>query len=307
MFISIVTPVYRCSDSIDELYARLTKTLPHISNDYEIIFVNDGSPDNAWEKISLLAKIDNKVKGINLSRNFGQHNAIIAGLEHTKGEWVVVMDCDMQDMPEEISNLYKKCMEGFDIVLARRKNRKDNFLIKTLSKAFYKILSYLTETHQEHTIANFGIYKKPVINSLKSMGDYNKYFPTMIRWVGFKTAEIDVIHSKRESGKSSYNLKNRINLSIDVILSFSNKPLKLMIKLGFFFSLASLILAIYFVCRYFIVGIAVSGWTSLIISIWFLSGLIIFMLGILGLYIGKTFDKVKNRPNYIISDAINID
>lgn len=307
MFISIVTPVYKCADCIDELYARLTKTLPQITHDYEIIFVNDGSPDNAWEKISQLAKIDNKVKGINLSRNFGQHNAIIAGLEHTKGEWVVVMDCDMQDMPDEINNLYKKCMEGYDIVLARRKNRKDNFLVKISSRTFYKTLSYLTETHQEPTIANFGIYRRPVINALLSMGDYNKYFPTMIRWVGFKTANIDVIHSKRSSGTSSYNLKNKFSLAANIILSFSDKPLKIMIKLGFFFSLVSMVLGIFYLSRYFFVGVTVSGWTSLIISIWFLSGLIIFMLGILGLYIGKTFDKVKNRPDYIISEALNID
>jgi len=207
--------------------------------------VNDGNLDGSWETIVELTKKDNRVKGLNLSRNFGQHNAITAGLAHCTGEWVIVIDCDLQDQPEEIRRLLEKAEEGFDIVLAQRINRRDSLLKKILSKIFYKILSYLTESKQDYRVANYGIYSKKVIKAILDMKDYIRYFPTMVRWVGFRQVTIEVEHSDRVSGKTSYSVKMLFKLALDIILSFSDKPLRLTIKLGLWISFLAILYALY--------------------------------------------------------------
>jgi polyisoprenyl-phosphate glycosyltransferase len=298
--ISIVSPVYGCKTCLYELYFRLKETLEKISPDFEIILVNDASPDGAWDTIVELANKDKRVKGIDFSRNFGQHYAITAGLDHCTGEWVVVMDCDLQDQPEEIVNLYNEVLKGYQIVYAQRFQRKDRFFKRIASKLFYKVFSYLTNTYQDPTIANFGIYHKKVIDSIKNMGDSHRYFPTMVRWVGFKCTKIRVAHSERIDGHTSYSFRMLIRLALDNILTFSDKPLRLAVKFGFFISCVALLFAIYNLILFLNNKILVPGYTSLIISVWFLSGLIIMVLGIVGLYIGKTFDTVKRRPKYLI-------
>ncbi len=305
VFISVVTPVYGCKTALIELYIRLKDTLDKINPDFEIIFINDASPDGAWDTIVELAGKDSRVKGINFSRNFGQHYAITAGLDHCKGEWVVVMDCDLQDQPEEILKLYNKVLEGYDIVLARRLYRKDGIIKKQISKYFYLFLGYISENQQDYTVANFGIYHNKVIKAVISMKDSVRYFPTMVRWVGFKTTKVEVLHSERPSGKTSYTFNKLFKLALDVILSYSDKPLRLTVKFGLLISFLSLLFAIYNLYRFLTGQIVVAGWTSLIISVWFLSGMIIFILGIVGLYVGKTFEKVKERPIYIIKEIIN--
>lgn len=302
VYFSVVIPVYGCRTSLYELYARLKETLNSINPDFEIIFVNDESPDGAWDTIVELSKKDNRIKGIDLSRNFGQHYAIAAGLDNSEGEWVIVMDCDLQDQPEEILKLYNKAKEGFLVVFAQRINRKDKWIKRKFSNLFYSILGYLTNTIQDHTIANYGIYHRRVINAIQSMGDYHRYFPTMVRWVGFKHSKIQVAHAERVEGNSAYSFSKLINLAVDIILSFSDKPLRLVIKSGFLISSLASLFAIYNLILYLNHKINVPGYTSLIISIWFLSGLIIMVLGVIGLYLGKTFDKVKGRPTYIIMD-----
>ena len=301
-YFSVVIPVYGCKTSLTELYLRLERTLEQLNPDFEIIMVNDGSTDGVWETIIDLAQKDQRVKGINFSRNFGQHYAITAGLNYCNGTWVVVMDCDLQDQPEEIKKLYEKAIEGTLIVFAQRIKRNDSWLKRTYSKFFYVILGYLTNTIQDPAIANFGIYHKKVIDSILKMGDYHIYFPTMVRWVGFKYTKIPVSHAERNNGQSSYSFKKSIRLAIDIILSFSDKPLKLTIKFGFMISCIAIVFAIYNLFLFYNDKILVPGYTSLIISLWFLSGLIIMVLGVVGLYIGKIFDKVKNRPSYIVMD-----
>ncbi|MBI4646848.1 MAG: glycosyltransferase family 2 protein [Bacteroidia bacterium] len=287
------------------LYARLIKAMENIISSFEIIIINDASPMKDWEVIQSLAISDTRIKGINLSRNFGQHYAITAGLENSSGEWVVVMDCDLQDQPEEIVKLYNKALEGFDIVFGSRVRRKDTFMKKLFSRLFYALLGYLTKTKQDITIGNFGIYHNHVIKAILTMKDSIRYFPSMVQWVGFKNTSVPVEHAEREIGKTSYNIINLINLALDVMLAFSDKPLRLTVKIGFFMALFSFLFAIVVMFRYFFGDIKVGGWTSLIVSIWFLSGVIIFIIGIAGLYIGKTFEKVKERPLFIIKDKIN--
>ena len=306
MKLSIVSPVYFGETLIVELVKRIKENIKTITDNYEIILIEDGSPDNSWDIIQSICKKDNKIKGIKLSRNFGQHYAITAGLEVSLGELVIVMDCDLQDRPEEISKLVEKANLGFDIVFARRELRQDSFLKRQSSKLFYRLFSYLTDTKQDPAIANFGIYNQKVIRAVLSMQDHIRYFPTMLQWVGFSKTYINVEHDKRLEGRSSYTWKKLFALAFDNIISFSNKPLRLTIKLGFFMSLTSAIVGFYYLALFILDEIIVKGYTSLIISIWFLSGLLVFILGMIGLYIGKTFDRVKNRPVFIIENQINI-
>lgn len=303
--ISIVSPVYRAEKIVDKLVERISEEVSKITENFEIILVEDGSPDDSWEAIERNCQKDTRVKGIKLSRNFGQHYAITAGLDAAKGKWIVVMDCDLQDRPEEIINLYTKALEGYDIVLASRHQRQDTFFKKFFSKIFYYILSYLTGTEQDPTIANFGIYSNKVIDSISKMRESIRYFPTMVRWVGFCRVKINVEHASRDEGSTSYNFSRLFNLALDIILAYSDRPIRLTIKLGFIISFISFCFAIITILQYLLGVISVSGYASLIISIWFFSGLIMTTLGIVGLYVGKTFEGVKNRPIYITEKTIN--
>ena len=304
-FISVVSPVYNAEKTLLLLVERVESVLLKTTSEYEIILVEDGGPDDSWSIINNLAKANNKILGIKLSRNFGQHNAITAGLSYASGEWVIVMDCDLQDVPEEIPRLLQKAEEGYDIVLAKRQTRKDHFFKKLSSRLFYATFSYLTETKQDHTVANFGIYHKRVINAILSMGDEIRYFPTMVQWVGFKKTAIEVEHAERAEGKSSYTFKKLLLLAFNNIIAFSDKPLRLTIKFGLSLSILSMFVGFYYLFLYFSGRITEVGFTSLIISLWFLAGIIILILGILGIYLGKAFEKIKNRPTFIISHLKN--
>jgi dolichol-phosphate mannosyltransferase len=304
MLLSIVSPVYKAEKIVDELIKRIHESVSRITDDYEIILVEDGSKDNSWNSIEEHCNNDEKVKGIKLSRNFGQHHAITAGLDHCKGDWIVVMDCDLQDQPEEIPKLYNEALKGFDIVYAKRKQRHDSYFKKVTSRIFYKLFAWLSGVPQDGTIANFGIYSSKAIRAVNELREPLRSFATMIRWVGFKSTGIYVEHAKRYEGKSTYSFKNLLHLAMDVSLSFSDKPLKMTVKLGVVISATSFLFGIYTLYKYFTGQITEPGFTSLILSLWFLSGLIIFILGIVGLYVGKIFDGIKKRPFYIIEKEV---
>ncbi len=304
--ISVVSPVYRAENIVSELVKQVKKSVSSITEDFEIILVNDASPDNSWQKIIAECSKDKRVKGLNLSRNFGQHYAITAGLSYAKGDWVVVMDCDLQDRPDEIPNLYNKAQEGWDSVFAQRLLRNDSFFKKQFSRCFYSLFSYLTDTKQDPTVANFGIYHKKVIQAILAMKDQIRFFPTMVQWVGFKKYYLPVQHAERFEGTSSYNFKGLVRLALNTILAFSDKPLRLTVKVGFSITVLSLFVTLIYLIMYFTGAIKVMGFTSLILSFWFLSGMIIFILGFIGLYIGKMFEKVKDRPVFIVQESENI-
>jgi B-glycosyltransferase, glycosyltransferase family 2 protein len=302
--ISIVSPVYRAEKILPILVSEINLVMERIGEDYEIILVDDRSPDNSWEVMKVLSSQNPRIKSIRLSRNFGQHSAIFAGLTKTKGDWVVVMDCDMQDQPKEIAKLYKKTLEGYDIVLGQRENRKDKFLKKLSSKLFYKVFNYLSGGQFNNEIGNFGIYKKKVIDSILNISDYIKFFPLFINWVGFKSVSIPIEHGEREEGKSSYSISRLLKLAFNVIVSFSDKPLRLFINFGLGISILSFVLGIYYLYLSITHKITQPGFSSLILSIWFLSGIIISCIGIVGVYLGKTFDQAKNRPTFIIDEEL---
>lgn len=305
--ISIVSPEYKGEKMVEELVSRIVTSVSSITEDYEIILVNDASPDNTWEEIKKQCAKNPKVKGLNLSRNFGQHYAITAGLHYAKGDWVVVMDCDLQDRPEEIPNLYAKAQEGWDSVFAQRIGRRDTWLKRLSSKMFYSVFSYLTDTKQDPSVANFGIYRKSVIEAVLSMGDRMRYFPTQVQWVGYKKYYLPITHDQRKEGKTSYSFKKLVRLAWDSIISFSDKPLRLMMKMGFVITILSLVIGAIFLIRYFCGYISVLGYTSLIISLWLIGGIVISLLGVVGIYLGKAFEQSKHRPNFIVSQTENIE
>lgn len=300
--ISIISPVYGAEKTLPILCQQLVEVLSIITENFEIILVNDESPDAAWDVIKNLAIQDPRIKGIDLSRNFGQHAAITAGMDACDGDWVVVMDCDLQDQPKEILKMYEKAQEGYEVVFGRRHERQDGFIKQKLSHAYRKVYDYFTENKSDRTVANFGVYHRKVVDAYLQMGEQNRTFQIFIRWLGFKTASVNIEHANRYEGSSGYTFTRLMQMALRNIIAQSNKPLKVSIKFGFTMALLSLLYACYRVAQYFLFGVQVEGWTSVIVSIYFIGGLLFANLGILGLYIGKIFDETKSRPLFVVRE-----
>lgn len=303
--LSFVIPVYGSPHSLRPLTDRIDAVCLSLQRSYEIILVDDRCPKGSWLVVESLVKAKPNVKGIRLSRNFGQHAAIQAGLMKARGEWIVVMDCDLQDQPEEVARLLNKAIvESYDIVRARRTDRSDSLYRRMASKGFYALLSFLTDTHQSAEIANFGIYNHRVINEFNRWTEQSKYFPAMIEWVGFNQTSIEIKHSHRFEGKSSYTIKKLFSLAGNIIIGFSDKPLKLMTVSGMLISLITCFGSILLLILHFNGAFRVEGWASVMLSLWFLGGFIIFGLGLTGLYIGRALIEAKGRPVFIIDSFL---
>jgi dolichol-phosphate mannosyltransferase len=300
MDISVVIPVYKAENYLIELYNRLIASLKSLTQEYEIIMIDDCSDDGSWEIIVNLAKLDNRVKGYKLSRNFGQHYGLTAGLDHCNGDWVVIMDCDLQDQPEDILRLYQKAQEGYDVVVAKRNKRTETISNRIMSWSFYKIFSYFLDYHYDGSIGNFRIISKKVVKNCREMRENLRFFGALIDWMGFSTTSIEVNQGKRTMGKSSYSFKKKWKLASDAIIAYSDKPLRLSIKLGYCISFLALIFSAYVFLNATINHSNVSVANNISLSIYFIGGLIIANLGIIGTYLGKTFEETKKRPLYII-------
>lgn len=307
MDISVIVPVYGCKAALPELHRRLCASLETIVDTYEIIFVDDCCPQNSWEEIKRICNVDKKVIGLHMSRNFGQIRAITAGLDKCRGDWVVVMDCDLQDRPEAIPLLYNKAKDGYDVVFARREGRKDSFLTKLFSKAFYRVYSYFTNGIYDSAICNFSISKRKVIDSYCRMREHNRAYVMFIRWLGYTQTTIDFPADERYEGKSSYNFKRKFKMAFEIITSQSNKPLMFSVTMGFIIASVALLYIIYLILCNLIGGDVLIGWTSIVASIYLMGGLILCAIGVVGIYVGNIFEEVKNRPLYIISEEINVE
>jgi polyisoprenyl-phosphate glycosyltransferase len=303
--LSVVIPVYNESSLIDELVKRVKTNVKLITEDFEIIIVDDGSQDNTWNLIENEAKSENRIKGIKFSRNFGHHYAITAGLHNSDGEWVVVMDGDLQDRPEVIPDLYKKAQEGFDVVFVSRQNRPEKLYYRILQKIFYQVLRTLSGINFDSRQANFSIIRKKVIEAFKKFPESARFYGSTIIWLGFKRTFIVADHGVRYSGRPSYTIKKRFKLASDIILSFSERPLKFAIVFGLLISTISIFLAARIVYGSFKWGDEVSAWSSIVTTILFSTGVILVLTGIIGIYIGEIFKQVKNRPLYVIDEVMN--
>jgi len=216
-----------------------------------------------------------------------------------------VMDCDLQDPPEEIPRLLARADEGFDVVFAGREDRQDSVFKRLTSFAFYKTLGYLTNMPQDHTTANFGVYSRKVVDTINRMPESDRCFPLMVKWTGFRSSVVPVQHAERSIGRSSYSLGKLIRMALNIVLSYSDKPLRLVVKAGLLFSMFSLLIVGLSVYRYYHGDIAVAGYVSIIASIWLLGGIMIVCIGVVGLYLGRLFNAAKGRPYYIVDEQVN--
>lgn len=302
--LSVVVPVYGCVVCLEELADRVAQASSECCERFELILIDDASPDDSWSRIVELKKSRPWLHGVRLSRNFGQHNAISAGLSLTQSEWVCVMDCDLQDVPEEIPRLLSKAVvEGHDVVFAQRVERKDGFLKRSGSLAFYALLAWLTGASQDASTANFGVYARKVVDVVNAMPERDRTFPLMVKWSGFRLAYLPVTHEARRHGRSSYDLRRLLRLAIGIVLGYSDKPLRLVAVAGIGFSIVAILMVATSVWQWMNGEIQVAGFTSLMASIWLVGGATLFSLGVVGLYIGQIFKNVQGRPSFVIRES----
>lgn len=299
--ISVVIPVYKAEGCLRELYRRLVESLDALQLRFEIIMVEDCGGDSSWNVIQELAAQDDRLRGFKLSRNFGQHNAITAGLDKVHGYWTVIMDCDLQDKPEDIGRLIEKAREGHDLVIARSVLRRDSWAKRVTSDLFYQILSWLSGYRYEKGVRPFRIMSSRVIDSLRLMREQTRTLGPLMEWIGFSPTYIDVEVEQRHAGRSSYSWRRLLKLAAGTILAYSDKPLRISISFGFTMAGCAFAYGLYTLIRATLHDIPVPGWTSLITSLYFIGGLILANLGVVGIYLGKTFDETKGRPLYLIA------
>ena len=299
--ISVIIPIYNEEQILQELYNRLHKTVSQISKNYELIFVNDGSKDYSSLELLKIAEHDPCVFYINFSRNFGHQIAVTAGIDASNGNAVVIIDGDLQDPPELIADLYKKYQEGYEVVYAKRGERKGESVFKKLSaKLFYRILKKITSIDIPLDTGDFRLIDKKIVHYLKQMPEQNKFLRGQIAWLGFKQTEVMFNRDERKYGKTGYSLGKMIHFAMDGITGFSDKPLKMVINLGFSISFFSFIIILYAMYSHFILDRTITGWTSLIISSMFIGGVQLISTGIIGEYINRINKNVLKRPLYII-------
>ena len=305
VFISVVSPVYMAEGIIHELVKRIKENVTKITPNYEIILVEDNSPDESWQEIEIACQQNKSVKGLSLSRNFGQHAAISAGLETASGEYVVVMDCDLQHNPSYIFSMYQEIINGYDIVLTKTKKRRHSIFKNSCAFIYYKFLDLISDYDMDPNIGSLSMLKKKVVNSYIKMQDHHKAYLWALKWLGFETKIISIDHDKRFSGQSSYSFAKLVRHALNVTVSNSNKLLHITTIVGFVTSFIAASAICYIFVLFFRTG-SVAGWPSLMVTITFFSGLNITAVGIIGIYISKIFEQTKNRPHFVISKSRNI-
>jgi glycosyltransferase involved in cell wall biosynthesis len=304
--LSIVVTIYNAEKVLPELVERLQNAAASISQDYELIFIEDRGRDQSWKVLKALAQKNDRIKAARLARNFGQHNAITAGLYMAQGNYVVLMDGDLQDEPEVIPQLYREIIETQkEIIYVRRINRKDSAFKKLTSKFFYKGFSMLSGMDVNPEVGTFRIMTKLVNESFSQFREVDKYIGGIFTWMNFEDGFFEAEHRERKHGKSNYNLKRMLKLALNGMLSFSNKPLNIAMYIGFFSALGSMLLGIIFIAVKLLYHVNVSGYYSIIVSLYFIGGLILFVLGIIGQYIGRIYDQTRSRPEFLIQERIN--
>lgn len=297
--ISVVVPVYRCTPCLEPLHERVTKALDSIVDDYELVFVDDRGGDGAWELIGELSRRDSRVRGVRLSRNFGQHAAITAGLAAARGEWAIVMDCDLQDPPEEIPRLWAKAAEGYDIVYGRRKAKPTSAARRLAARLYFKGMNLFTGAGVEGEFGSFSLISRDVIDGFLRFRDQDRHYIFILHWLGFDWAAVDYEPASRYAGSSSYSFGHLLKHAFDGVFFQTTVLLRWIVYFGFVLSTLGVLLAVYFVVAR-VAGSAYPGWTSIAVIMLLASGFIIASTGITGLYIGKVFDQVKERPLFIV-------
>ena len=306
--VSIVSPVFGCRECLPALVKAVEKAFEHSKLDWELVLVDDRAVDEPWEIIEQLSLKNPKIHGVRLSRNHGQHLAIWAGLEVTKGDWIAVIDCDLQDDPTIITDLHAQMVQdNVDAVIVSRGEWKDTAFRRFTSKVFYKLMKLLAGVEFRSDVGNFGLYSRRMVDLLLSFQEKEIFLPIMVILTGLPKSEYKLNRSIRHEGASSYSLKRLIKLAIAIIIRFSDRPLKLSVIAGLAFTGFSALISVLLIIAWAVGALSVPGWASLFLSVWFLSGLILAVLGIHGFYIGRIFSEVQNRPRVIVEKTTNSD
>jgi dolichol-phosphate mannosyltransferase len=299
--LSVVVPVYGCAGCVDELYRRLTLVLPKITDSYEIILVDDRAPDDSWPILRRLASQDPAVVALRLSRNFGQHAAITAGLAESRGDWIAVMDCDLQDPPEDIPRLYEAAAGVFDIVYARRIDKQHSAGRRLAASLYFRMLRSVGSKVDDGEYGTFSLLSRPVVDAFLSLGDRDRHYLFVLRWLGFRATSIDYAHGERFAGRSAYSLRRLVSHALQGLFFQSTRLLEWIIHAGFVVAGAGALLAAYYVYQYFVHDVP-PGFTSLAILVLLVGGVIIVSVGVVGMYVGRVFEQVKERPLYVIAE-----
>ena len=305
--ISVVIPVYKAENCLHELYGRLQESLETISNDFEIILVEDGGGDSSWNIIMELAKLDERVKGIKLSRNFGQHPAIAAGFEQAVGGLIVLMDCDLQDRPEDIPILIEHLQGDIDIVYTIKKGDLGTRPTRLSSKLYHYIFSRIVKVEVPENIGTYRVFTRKFLEAVLQYKERNILFGPLMFYVGFNSTCIMVNHDTRNSGRSAYSFRRRLALAINSLISYTDIPHRLLIYTGLFVFAASIIYALLLVIEYLIFGrILVAGLTLVLLLVTMSMGLTMFSLGIIGSYVFRVYQEILQRPRYLVSQTVNL-
>ncbi len=305
---SVVVPVFNEELVVAESYKRLTKVMESTGESYELIFVNDGSRDKTEAMVTEICEHDKRVKLLSFSRNFGHQTAITAGMDHAKGQAVVVIDADLQDPPEVILEMIAKWKEGYDVVYGQRISRKgETFFKKITAKIFYRLLRSLTNVDIPVDTGDFRLIDRKVCDVLSGLTEKNRYVRGLVSWSGFRQTAVRFHREERFAGETKYPFKKMLKFALDGITTFSYKPLKLATYLGFFISFMSFLYLLVVLYLKLFTDQAVSGWASTLSVSLIFNGVVLIMLGIIGEYIGRIYDETKNRPLYIIQEKIGFD
>jgi dolichol-phosphate mannosyltransferase len=301
--ISVVIPVYGCADCLRSLHRRLRDTLEPLAASYEIVLVDDRSPDGAWATARELTAVDPAVKAVRLSRNFGQHAAITAGLAHSDGRFTVVMDCDLQDPPEQIARLYAKAREGYEVVLTRRPRRRQPLGRRIAGSIYFRVRRALVGGSLENNMPNLSLLSRKVVDAFLTLRDRDRQYLLIVDWLGFTQTVIDIEQDERYAGRSSYGFGTLVRVAIDGIFFQSTALLRWVVYAGFAIALLGLALLAY-TLGFLIAGRHLPDWTALSMLILLLAGFLAIAGGVTGLYVGKIFEQVKGRPLYVVDAKV---
>lgn len=303
--ISVVAPVYnQRAETLVELVRRLSISISAVTEDFDVVLVDDGSVNDAWLVISNLARTDPKVRGFRLARNFGQHVAITAGLDYADGNWVVVMDADLQDRPEVIPELYAKAKEGYDVVFVNRAQRPESFIYRMAAAFFYLILNALSGQDYNRLQGNFSIVSADAVRAFRLLREPGRFYGGILRWVGFKHGSISAAHAARDAGQTSYSFIKRVRFAVSLIVSFSTRLLYMSIVLGLMMAFVSFVMAGFIIVDKFLYpDYPLQGWPSVMTAIFFTAGVTNVAIGLTGVYIGQIIEQTRGRPLYVVAST----
>jgi polyisoprenyl-phosphate glycosyltransferase len=303
--LSVAIPVHNEESVLPELLTRLQKVLDALpGGPHELVFVDDGSADRTFEMLSRAAEQDSRIIGISLSRNFGHQAALTAALDHVSGDAVVVMDGDLQDVPEVIPQFVQKFQDGYDVVYAQRVRRKEPLPLRICYFVFYRMMASLSDIRLPLDSGDFGLMSRKVVDHLRRMPEHHRYLRGMRSWVGFRQIGVTVERAERHSGKSKYSLMRLIRLATDGIFAFSIVPIRIAALIGAFVMFLSSLYVLYALYAKFFQHKSPQGFTALLIAVTFLSGIMLFFLGIIGEYVGRIYEETKARPHYVVGRTL---